>query len=84
MNYPILAIALILSTPYDHTEDICFELSKYQGNVIYRTIDLHNLKMMQGFNKFGHYIATTENIYIGNRNEVIESFRRDYCPGNFL
>ena len=80
----ILAISIFLSTPFDHTDDICLYMSTWQGNVIYRTIDTRNLKMMQGFNQYGHYIATMENLYVGNRNEVLEQFRRDVCPNDFI
>jgi len=80
----LLAISIFFSTPFDHTDDICLYMSSYHGNVIYRTIDTRNMKMMQGFNQYGHYIATTESIYVGNRNEVIDQFRRDNCKGDFV
>ena len=80
----ILAISIFLSTPFDHTDDICLYMSSYQGNVIYRTIDTRNLKMMQVFNRHGYYIATTENLYIGNRNDVIDQFRRAACPDDYV
>jgi len=80
----ILAISIFLSTPFDHTGDICFELSLYQGNITHLTIDTRDVKARLRFTRYGYSLATDKAIYVGNRDEVIDQFRRDNCKGDFI
>ena len=83
MNY-ILAISIFLSTPFDHTDDICMYMSTWQGNITHMTIDTRDIKARLRFTQYGYSLATDNAIYVGNKDEVIEKFRRDYCPQDFI
>jgi len=79
----LLAIALYLSTP-NQTDEICLDMSVWQGNVTYITIDTMDIKARLRFTRYGYSLATDRDIYIGNRNEVIDQFRRDNCQNDFI
>jgi len=83
MNY-LLAIALYLSPQPDHTADICLYMSSYNGNVTHFTIDTRDVKARLHFTRYGYALATDKEIYIGNRDDVIDQFRRDNCKGDFV
>jgi len=74
---------MYLSTP-NHTDEICMELSTYQGNVTHMTIDTRDIKARLRFTRYGYSLATDNAIYIGNRDEVIDQFRRDNCQNDFI